>query len=88
MSLAKPLFESTINTISGNAEMSLEFLDELRQLKSHYMSERRRRDNTYGAAVSIHSLPVTDHAKKSVRIESCPTGSTGAKKRAAKKQPT
>jgi hypothetical protein len=40
MSLAKPLFELTINTIGGNAKMSLDFLDELHQLKSHYMSER------------------------------------------------
>lgn len=40
MSLAKPLFELTINRIGGNAKMSLDFLDELYQLKSHYMSER------------------------------------------------
>jgi hypothetical protein len=65
MSLAKPIFESIVNTIDANAEMSLDFIEELQQLKLHYMSERHQQDNIYGSSVGIQSLPITDHATKS-----------------------
>jgi hypothetical protein len=66
--------------------MSLDFIEELQQLISHYMSERHQQDNTYGSSVGIQSLPITDHVIKSKQIKSCPTGNSRAKKRAAKKQ--
>jgi len=42
----------------------------------------------HGLNMGMHSLPATDKARTSKRIESCPTGNhaTG-KKRAAKKAP-
>jgi len=88
MSLLKPRYEAIINTVGGNPELFIELEDTLSDFYSHAMAKRHMKTKEHGVNMGMHSLPATDKARTSKRIESCSTGNhaTG-KKCVAKKSP-
>lgn len=91
MEVTKSIYEETCNTIGTDQQLIEEYIEHLRSFRVQAMSRKRSKSTSRNVVEGIQSLPATDTARKSKRIESCPTGRTAAvkaKKRVANKPPS
>ena len=90
MQVSKPLYESTCNAIGTDPECTSMLMEALRSVHVTAMAKHRSKGTNETASCGMQSFPKMDTAKRSVRIESHPTGNTAAakaRKRVAKKPP-
>lgn len=85
----RPKFESLCAAIHNDPELTLKAQQALGALYSEAMKKQRGKSNANKSRNSgMQSLPATDKATKSKRLESAPTGNNAAgKKRSARKPP-
>jgi hypothetical protein len=85
----RPKFESLCAAIHNDPELTLKTQQALGALYSEAMKKQRGKSNANKSRSSgMQSLPATDRATKSKRLESAPTGNNAAgKKRSARKPP-
>jgi hypothetical protein len=91
MSATKPKYEALCNAIGTDEDLTRELNDALSELHVKAMMKHRKPNSRNGSGASgMQSYPAMDNSRRSVRVESCPTGNSAAgkaKKRAAKKPP-
>jgi hypothetical protein len=94
MLLSKPQLETIFNMIGNDAELVVEFQDHLSEFLADAMAKKHIKNKSHGVMSGMQSLQVTDKARRSKRVEQCPTGNSavsktaGGKKRVARKAPT
>lgn len=90
MSVCKAKFEATCNAVGTDSELTKELYEVLSGIHVKAMAKHQSKRMNQGTTQGMQSFPAMDTARKSIRIEACPTGNNAAgkaKKRVAKKQP-